>query len=306
MTGYLARRVSAGAAVVLSLLIVAFFATRYIGDPLFLLVNEEFTSPEERQRLIEAGGFDRPAWEQFLTFMGDALRGDFGRSIWQNRPATEVVLERLPASALLAACTLALTFVVAIPVSVVAARSGRGRLNTVVTVVTTACGSLPSFWFALALIFVFAVELRWLPTGGYGHWQNLVLPTVALAIAPIGRYTQVLEAAISGELRKPYVSTARAKGLRERAVMVRHVMRNATIIGLTLLGAEVIMLLNGTVLVESIFSWPGAGQTALDAVLRRDLPVLMASVVYVAVIVTVVNILVDVAYAAIDPRVRFR
>ncbi|MGE0601884.1 MAG: ABC transporter permease [Dehalococcoidia bacterium] len=305
MIPYLMRRLVAGATVVIGLITVTFFASHYIGDPVFLLVDREFTSDAERESLIKSAGFDRPVWEQFWDFIVAAAHGDFGTSIWQNRPAAEVVLERLPASMLLAGCTLLVTFAIAIPAAVLAARSGNGRVNAVITVISTALGSLPAFWFALGLIFVFSVELKWLPTGGYGSWKNLLLPVLALAVAPIGRYTQLLEAGISTELRRQYVSTARSKGLSERMVIARHVIRNAGIIGITLLGGEIIALLNGAVLVETIFSWPGAGQIALTAVLRRDLPVLMACVVYIGVVVTVVNLLVDVAYAAVDPRVRF-
>ncbi len=305
MTGYLVRRLAAGCAVVFGLLTVTFFATHYIGDPVFLLVDREFTSEAERQALIKQGGFDRPVWDQYASFMANASRGDLGTSVWQNRPAAEVVIERLPATGLLAGCTLAVTVLVAVPLAVAAARNGRGPVNTAITVVSTGMGSLPSFWFALGLIFVFSVELKWLPTGGYGSWKSLVLPVVALAVTPIGRYTQVLEAAISSELRSQYVRTARAKGLSERRVVMGHALRNAAITGVTLLGGEIIALLNGAVLVETIFSWPGAGQVALTAVLRRDLPVLMACVVYIGIVVTLINLLVDVAYAAVDPRVRY-
>jgi peptide/nickel transport system permease protein len=305
MTAYLCRRFLAGLAVIAGLLTVTFFATHFIGDPVFLLVDKEFTSDAERAAIIHQGGFDQPVWEQFARFLGDVAHADSGKSIWQNRPATQVVIERLPATMLLAGATLAVTFAVAVPASVLAARSGHGPLNSAIMVVSTAFGSLPAFWFALGLIFIFSVHFHWLPTGGYGSWRNMILPVAALAVAPIGRYTQVLEAAIAGELRKQYVSTARAKGLSERVVMSRHVARNAAIVGITLLGGEVITLLNGAVLVETIFSWPGVGQVALSAVLRRDLPVLMAGVVYVGVVVTAINILVDVAYAMFDPRVRF-
>lgn len=305
MTGYLIRRLAAGCTVVLGLLTVTFCATHYIGDPVFLLVDKEFTSEAERQALIHQGGFDRPFWEQYGAFMSHVTRGDFGISIWQNRPATEVVIERLPATMLLAGITLVVTFLVALPLAMASARNLHSPVNTVITVASTALGSLPSFWFALGLIFIFSVELRWLPTGGYGSWKNLVLPVAALSVTPIGRYTQVLEAAISSELRRQYVTTARAKGLSERRVVMGHALRNAAIIAVTLLGGEIIALLSGAVLVETIFSWPGAGQVALTAVLRRDLPVLMACVVYIGVVVTVVNFVVDVAYAAVDPRVRY-
>jgi len=306
MSGYLARRALSGAGVVVGLLVIAFFATHYIGDPVYLLVDRELTTAEQREQLIRGAGFDRPVWEQFTSYFGGALRGDFGQSLWQNRAATTVVLERVPATALLAGSALLLTFAIAIPSAIFAASNRARWLNTAIVALTTAMGSLPSFWVALALIFLFAVELGWLPTSGYGGWRHLILPVLALAIGPIGRYTQVLEAGIAAELRRPYVATARAKGLSGHVVMTRHVLRNASIVAITLFGAELVLLLNGAVIIETIFAWPGVGNVALTAVQRRDLPVLMASVVYVGTLVTVINLLVDLAYAMADPRVRLR
>lgn len=306
MRAYLARRLLSGFGVIAGLVVFSFFATHYIGDPVYLMVDKEFSSPEDRQRLLEAGGFDRPVWAQFVDFAGGAVRGDFGRSIWQNRPASAVVIERLPATVLLAGAAVAFTWAVAIPAAVIAGRNAGRWPDTLITALATAGASTASFWWALVLIIVFAVELDWLATSGYGSWRHLILPVLALTPLAIGRITQVLQTSVATELRQAYVATARAKGLRERTVLNRHVLRNSTIVGVTLLGGEIVGLLNGAVLVESIFAWPGVGQAALQAIQRRDLPVLMASVFYVGVLVTVVNLLVDLAYAHLDPRVRLR
>jgi peptide/nickel transport system permease protein len=279
-------------------------ATHFIGDPVNLLVDREFSGEEDRQELIAAGGFDRPVWVQFGDYAAGVARGDFGRSIWQNRPAARVVLERVPATALLAAVALVFTWVVAVPAAVLAARNAGRWPDTLVTALATAGASTASFWWALVLILIFAVRLGWLPTSGYGGWQFLVLPVLALTPGAIGRITQVLQSSLMTELRQPYIATARAKGLRERTVVGRHLLRNTALVGVTLLGAEVIGLLNGAVLVESIFAWPGVGQVTLQAIHRRDLPVLMAAVFYVGVLVTAVNLLVDLLYVYLDPRVR--
>lgn len=306
MTAYLVRRL-AGAFLVLAVLILAaFIATHYIGDPAFLLVDREFLSEAERQEIIRQGGFDRPFLAQFLEYLSSALRGDFGTSIWQNRPAAAVVLERIPRTALLGAASLALTFLVAIPAALIAASRPPGPARAAITTAATALASLPAFWLALGLVYLVAVEWRLLPTGGYGSWRHLVLPAIALAAGPIGRYTLILESAVARDLRQHYVRTARAKGLSESAVLVRHLLPNAAILGLTLLGGELIILLNGTLLIETIFSWPGVGEVAYSAVTRRDLPVLMAAVIYVAAIVLLVNLLVDLAYTVVDPRVRLQ
>lgn len=305
MTAYLVRRMAGAVGVLFALLLFAFLATHYIGDPVSLMADSELTTPEEREQLRQIGGYDRPAWEQLGSFMKDALRGDFGTSVYENRPSRDVVLERVPRTLQLGALALGFTFVVAIPLAVIAAKNEGKRITLLIVGTTTFLASLPGFFLALGLIFIFAVQLAWLPTSGYGWWPEMLLPVIALSLAPIGRYTQVLEQAIVRELKQQYVSTARSKGLAERAVVTRHVMRNAGIVGITLVSAEVITLLNGFVLIEQIFAWPGVGRVVIDAVTGRDLPVVMAGVVYIGVIVVVINVLVDLLYAWIDPRVRF-
>lgn len=306
MTTYLLRRLASGVGVIVGLITFAFLASHYIGDPVNLLVDREFSTDADRARLMEAGGYNRPVQEQFLDFAIGAVRGDFGRSIWQNRPASLVVIERLPATALLATVGLAFTALIAVPAALIAGKYAGRWPDALVSVLATASASTASFWWALVLILVFAVRLGVLPTSGYGSWRNLILPVLALTPGAIGRITQVLQTSVRTEMRRAYVSTARAKGLAERTVLSRHVFRNTALIAVTLFGAELIGLLNGVVLVEAIFAWPGVGQVALQAVQKRDLPVLMASVFYVGVVVTLLNLLVDLAYVTLDPRVRLK
>ncbi|GIW05590.1 MAG: glutathione ABC transporter permease [Dehalococcoidia bacterium] len=304
MTRYLIRRAVSGVLVIAALLTLAFFATHYIGDPVFLLVNREITDPADREAVIAAGGFDRPVWEQYARFAGAAIRGDFGQSIWQNRPATIVVLERLPATFLLAGVVLLFTVVVSVTLALVAARTAGRWPAAVITTGSTALGSIASFWLALVLILIVAVQLGLLPSSGFGSWQHLILPVLALSAAPIGRVTQVLQTELNAQLRQPYVTVAIAKGLTRSQVMLRHVLRNSAIAALTVLGGELVVMLSVAVLVESIFAWPGVGQVALQAIQKRDLPVVMAAVVYTGVAVTLVNLFVDLGYAALDPRIR--
>jgi len=306
MTTYLIQRIASGAAVIVGLICVTFLASHYIGDPVFMMIDRELDTPEDRQRLIEAGGFDRPVWEQFAVYIGDVARGDFGNSLWQNRPATEVVLERVPATALLAGSVLLVTWVIAIPLAIVAGRRAGSWVDTTITTVSVGVSSFSSFWFGLVLIIIFAVRLGWLPTSGYGGIRYLVLPVLALAPAMAARVTQVLQTSVTTELRQQYVATARAKGLPERTVMSRHVLRNTALLGLTLLGGEVVSLMNGVILVETIFAWPGVGQISLQAIEKRDVRVLMAAVFYIGLLVTVLNIAVDLIYTYIDPRVRLK
>lgn len=304
MRGYILRRTLGGVGVIFALLVFVFLATHYIGDPLFLMVDRETSTEEDRQRIIDANGFDRPFHEQFIDFFSNAARGDLGDSILQNRPATEVAFERLPGTLRLTGMALLTTFLIAIPAALLATRFTGRWPELAITVASTALASVASFWLALALIYVFAVELALLPTSGYGSWNQMVLPVLALSLPAAGQITQVIHASLLNEFRQPYVITARAKGLRERVVMYQHVLRNTAIVTITLLGSMLAGLLNGTVLIESIFAWPGLGQVGLQAVQQRDLPVLMTVVFYFGVVVTVLNILVDIAYGYVDPRVR--
>ena len=304
MQGYIFRRILGAIGVIAALLAFVFVATHYIGDPLFLMIDRETATEEDRQRIIEANGFDRPFHEQFLDFSSNAARGDLGDSILQNRPASDVAFERLPGTIRLTGMALVTTFLIAIPAALLAVRHTGRWPELAITVVTTALASVASFWLALALIFVFAVQFSLVPTSGYGSWQQMILPVLALSLPAAGQITQVIHASLLNEYRQPYVITARSKGLRERVVMYQHVLRNTAIITITLLGSMLAGLLNGTVLIESIFAWPGLGQVGLQAVQQRDLPVLMTVVFYFGVVVTVINLIVDIAYGYLDPRVR--
>jgi len=306
MHGYILRRLGGGVLVVLGLLVFAFVVTHYIGDPLFLLIDPETSTEEDKQRIIAANGFDRPFHEQFVDFFGAAVRGDFGESILQNRPAADVAFERLPGTLILTALAMGTTFALAIPAAIVAVRYHGRWPELAVTTAGTAFAAVPSFWLALGLIFVFAVRLSLVPTSGFGSWNQLVLPVAALSLPAAGQIAQVIQASLLAELRRPYVATARAKGLAERVVMYRHVLRNTAIVAVTLFGSLLAALLNGTVIIESIFAVPGLGQVGLQAVQDRDLPVLMATVLYVGIVVTVLNLLVDIAYAYVDPRLGLR
>lgn len=306
MQAYILRRLGGGVAVILALFVFVFLATHYIGDPLFLLIDRENSTEADRQRIIQANGFDRPFLEQFADFTGDAIRGDLGTSILQGRPATEVALERLPGTLRLTLAAILATFAIAIPLAMVAVRYTGRWPELLITVVATTLASIPSFWLALGMIFVLAVQLSLVPTSGYGSWQQYILPVLALSLPAASQIAQVIHTSLLDELRKPYVVTARSKGMREQAVMLRHVLRNTSIVVATLFGSLLAGLLNGSVIIESIFAWPGLGQVGLQAVENRDLPVLMVTVLYVGVTVTVINLLVDIGYAFLDPRVRLR
>ena len=266
MGPYLLRRLVGVLAVIIGLILFTFFATRLIGDPVSLMVDPEMATEADIEAIRQANGLDDPMIIQFGRYVADVARGDFGESLWQNRPATTIVVERIPATLLLAGMTVVFSLVVATCLSLFAAMKQGTWIEKIIVVGSTALACIPSFWLALTLILILAVKLTIFPTSGYGEPINIVLPVLALSAQPIGYFTQVLHTGLIQESGEPYIRTARAKGLRERTVMFRHVFQNASILATTMVGAMLASLVNGTVLAESVFAWPGIGDLGLQAV----------------------------------------
>jgi peptide/nickel transport system permease protein len=304
MTKYLVRRLFHSVFVLAGVSILVFLVTRTIGDPARLMLPLE-ASEAQIQALRVRMGFDQPLHVQLAKFMWDLLHGDFGFSLWQGVPAMGLVLDRFPATLYLSFVTIAFSLLIAIPMGTFAAIKPRSVLDRITTVMSITGLSMPTFWLALVLIIILAVNLRWFKTSGYGGLEYLVLPVLALSTVHIGRITQVVRSTMLDELSRPYVTTARAKGLAERAAVFGHALRNAAIPIITLTADEVSGLINGAVVIEVIFGWPGIGLLALDAINRRDFPVVQADVMLVATAVVLMNLVVDLTYAYIDPRIRY-
>jgi peptide/nickel transport system permease protein len=304
MTAYLIRRLIHSCFVLIGVSLLVFFVSRMIGDPARLMLPLE-ASEAQVEALRARLGFDQPLYIQLIRFLGDLLRGDFGMSLWQGVPAMSLVLNRFPATVYLATVVVAFSLLVGLPMGVVAAVWPRSVIDRLTTVVSITGVSMPTFWLALMLIIVFAVNLRWFKTSGYGGVEFIILPVLALSVVHIGRIAQVVRSCMLDELSRPYVTTARAKGLQEPKTVVGHALRNAAIPVITLTADEVAGLINGAVVIEVIFAWPGIGLLALDAIERRDFPVVQADVMLVAAVVVVMNLVVDLAYAYMDPRIRY-
>jgi peptide/nickel transport system permease protein len=302
---YLLRRLIHSIVVLLGLIVVVFFMTHLVGDPASLVLRPEATQ-EQREAVRERLGLNDPLPVQFGRFLSGAVRGDFGDSLWQRVPAMPVVLSRLPATLYLASVTLLLAVPLAILLGIVSAIRPRSLVDRVVTVVALGGVSTADFWLGLMLILLFAVRLGWLPTSGYGGLQFVLLPAIALAFRPLGRISQVVRSAMIDQFGQAYVTTARAKGLSERVVVYLHTLKNAAIPIVTLVGDEAASLLNGAVVIETVFGWPGVGILLIQAIERRDLPLIEAAVIVIAVMIVTVNLLVDLAYMLLDPRVRYR
>jgi peptide/nickel transport system permease protein len=304
MGRFILRRLGQGLLVVLGVSLVVFVAMRVFGDPAKVMLPLSATA-EQRAEFEHLIGLDRPLPEQFVAFVGDLVTLDFGESLWQRRPAMEVVFERLPNTLMLIGAGLGFAILLALPLGAIAALRPGGFIDRVTVIGGLVGLSTPQFWLGLLLIMLFAVNLGWLPTSGYGGISYLVLPALTLALPSMARMVLLVRSQVIDELNQQYVKTARAKGLRFHQVLFGHALRNTLIPFVTLAGWEVISALAGyTVVVESVFAWPGLGLTAIQAIQRNDLFLLQAIVFTVAIAIVLVNILLDVVYKFIDPRIK--
>jgi peptide/nickel transport system permease protein len=302
MRRYLVARLAQTVLVVFLSLTAVFGMVRLTGDPVLLFMPMDIQAKdveEFRERL----GFNDPLAVQYARFLGAALRGDFGDSLRYRRDALGLVLERLPATLLLAGTAMALTLAVAVPLGIVSAVRRDSVFDHVGTLVTVLGQATPGFWLGLMLIYLFAVQLRWLPTGGMGGAAHLVMPTIVLAAFYAARVARLTRSAVLDTLNEDYVLTARAKGLAETRVIGKHTLRNSAIPIVTLAGLEAGQLLGGAVITETIFAWPGLGRLTVQALLNRDFPVVMAAVSFTSIVYTLMNLVVDLAYGWLDPRV---
>jgi len=292
-----------GTLLVISLIV--FLLARLSGDPLNIMLSEE-ASKEDYAVAAKHWGLDRPLTEQYLTFLGNALRGDLGQSIRLRRPALELVWERLPATLQLAGAAIFVSLVIAIPIGVLSAVKRDTPLDYVGKVVALIGQSMPSFWLGIVLIWIFAVTLGWLPASGTGSFQHFILPAVALGWYQVAAVMRLVRSAMLDVLDSEYVKLARIKGVAERGVVWKHCLRNAAIPPLTYIGFIVAVLLTGSIVIETVFAWPGIGLLAIDAVRYRDFPVVQTVVLLYAAKYVIINLLVDVAYVYVDPRIRFQ
>ncbi|MFZ1096207.1 MAG: ABC transporter permease [Xanthobacteraceae bacterium] len=305
MGAFVIRRLYHAIYVILGVTIVVFVVTRVIGDPVSAMLPME-TSAAQRAAFAQQLGLDRPLYIQFIDFLADLAHLNLGESLWQHRPVTQIVFEKLPITLYLVAAAMALAIALSIPLGIVAALKP-GRMVDRITVVLSLIGlSVPQFWLGLLLILLFAVELRWLPTSGSGDVAHLILPALTLAVPAMTRILMVVRSSMMDELNTQHIKVAIAKGLPFRRVIGVHALRNIAIPVMTLAGWETVRALAGySVVVEAVFAWPGLGLAAVQAIERQDLILLQGIVFYVAVMVVIINIGLDIAQKLVDPRVKF-
>jgi peptide/nickel transport system permease protein len=300
---FLLRRTALAALALLALMTATFFLVRLTGDPVDLYLPVD-ASQAARDAMRAQLGLDRPVLAQFLEFFVNLVRLDFGTSLWHNRPAMAVVLEALPKTLALGAIALALAFALSVVVGVIAAARPGSAIDRLINVVSQAAASVPDFWLGLMCVLVFAVNLRLLPTSGFGGPAYWVLPVVCLMARPFGMLVQIIRGSMIEALNASYVRTARAKGAMEGRVGFVHALRNALLPAVTVTGDLAAQFAGGGGVVEVVFGFPGVGKLLIDGILRRDFAIVQSSIFAVAVVIFLINILVDMLYAAIDPRVK--
>jgi peptide/nickel transport system permease protein len=303
MWRYITRRLLQTFIVLWGVSFIAFGVMFLAGDPATAMVGEDWTR-EQIAEFRHVMGFDQPWYVQYGRFLSRAVRGDFGVSLRQRQPNLTLIFERMPATLQLAACAMLLSIVVAIPAGVISATRRHSWLDHGASLAAMLGQSMPAFWLGIMFILIFGVGLRWTPVAGRGSLAHLILPAITLAAYPIARNARMMRSSILEVLGQAYVTTARAKGLREFLVITRHAMRNALIPVVTLIGLEFGALLGGAVITESIFAWPGVGRLTVQAIYGRDIPLVQAAVIVLAAIFVVINLLVDLFYVVLDPRIR--
>ncbi len=310
MIRYIIRRLLYSILVLFGVTLLVFVALRLTGDPVQILLREGNPSQADIESLRRSLHLDRPMYVQYLQFIGGAVRGDFGQSLRYRTPAFDEVISRMPATIELAFFAYLFALLLAVPAGILSAVKRGGTTDFVSRLVSLIGVSFPSFWLGLVLILIFGVRLRWLPVSGRGEGllgsaKALIMPAVTLGTAYAATLTRLLRSSLLEVLSQDYIRTARAKGLADRLVLTRHALRNALVPVVTLAGLQIGFLLSGSVVVEVVFSWPGVGRLVVDAIGNRDYPVVQAAVTMLAIILIMANLLVDILYAFIDPRVHY-
>jgi len=304
MQRYLLSRLIQAVLILLGVLVLVFIMVRIAGDPVALMVPRE-ASAEAREDFRHKMGFDRPVLVQFIDFMGGALVGDFGDSLHFKDPAMPMVLHRLPATLQLAGTGMIMAILVGVPLGLISGSRPGSLWDTLGRGLGLVAQSTPSFWLALLLIFTFAVDLGWFPSFGRDELKSLVLPGFVMGFGGMGALVRLTRSAVLEVRGEDFVRTARSKGLQPRTIYIKHVLRNVTIPLVSVIGVQFGYSLGGSIYIETIFAWPGMGQLLQQAIGWRDYPLIQAIAVFTSVVVVAMGVLTDLAYALIDPRIRY-
>ena len=303
MSGFFTRRLIQGVISIIGASMIIFVISRLSGDPILMLLPNDAPASmiDETRRNL---GLDKPLWVQYLIFAQNALVGDFGNSYRWKMPALKLILDRLPATIELALSGLLFSVAVAVPVGVMSAVHRGGWIDRIGRIFAMLGQAMPAFWVGLLLILVFAIHLNWLPAFGRGSWSQLVLPAISLGWYPVAAQTRIVRSAMLDVLDSDHIRLSRALGTPERLIIWKYALRNAAVPLLTMLGVYFAAMLGGAFVVETIFAWPGVGRTVVEAVFSRDFPVVQAGVLFTSILFVISNLLVDLSYGLVDPRIR--
>ncbi|TDQ36546.1 ABC transporter permease [Aureibacillus halotolerans] len=313
MLQYTVRRVLDLLPTLFVVAVIVFLVTRLIpGDPASVMLGPQATVEDIEQMRITLG-LDQPILQQFISYIGDLLTGNLGTSIYYKEPVTALILERFPNTIVLSVCALFIALIVGIPAGIISATRQRSWLDYSVMVVSLLGVSMPVFWLGVMLVLFFSVQLGWFPSTGMGSMEDglwsyvshLILPSVTLATIPMATFARITRSAMLEVVSQDYIKTARAKGLKERYVIGKHAFKNALTPLLTVMGMQISLMLGGAVLTETIFSWPGMGRLVVDAIDKRDFMVVQGTVMFIAIIFVVINLIVDLLYKVVNPKVNY-
>ena len=304
MQRYFLSKLGQSILLLFGVLLLVFFMVRVTGDPASLMISRE-ASPEAVEAFREKMGFNDPILTQFGRFLSGAVVGDFGNSLHFKSPAMQMVMERVPATVQLAGTALLMAAVVGIPLGLIGGFNPSSAMDNLGRGLALLGQSIPNFWLALILILIFAVRLEWFPSFGRDEWKSVVMPAFVLSLPTMGQIVRLTRSTVLEIRGEDFIRTAHSKGLEPRTIYVKHVLRNVAIPLVSVIGVQFGYMLGGSIYIETIFSWPGMGQLVEQSVGWRDFPLVQAVAFFVSLVVLLLNLLTDVAYAIIDPRIRY-
>lgn len=304
MNNYFVRRILQIIPVLFIISFIVFTLVFVAGDPVSLMLPDD-APPEAREELRETMGLNEPFFVQYITYMGNMLQGDFGESYRFNQPALDIVLERLPATLELAIFAIVIATVVAIPLGIWSATKQNTSLDLIATGAAVIGKAMPNFWLGIMLILLFSVTFGMFPVSGRGTYMHVILPSITLATGIAAEMTRLIRSSMLDSLSQDYVRTARSKGLKDRIVVYKHAFRNSLIPVVTITFLQTSTLVGGTLITETVFAWPGLGQLLIQAVNTRDMAIVQASVFIIALMVILMNLIADILYRFLDPRIKY-
>lgn len=304
MLKYIIRRCLYAVFVLFGVATIVFFLARLTGNPVAIMLPPDATQAQ-LEAMTKSLGLDKPVYVQYGIFIRDLLHFDFGESIRYHEPTLTIIMEKLPATVELATTALLFSLILGLPIGVLSAFKKNTPLDKGLMVFALFGQTMPSFWLGIMLILIFSVDLRWFPTGGRSGFSSVVLPAITLGLGLMALVARLLRSSLIEVMDADYIRTARAKGLLPEKVITKHALRNSLLPVVTVVGMEIGALLGGSVVTETVFAWPGVGQMLIQAINNRDFPLVQASIIFLAMAFVIINLVVDILYAYIDPRIQY-